>query len=184
MTENDNDIRITDDTNGIVYGSIPSGAKMYFYQATAPDGFTIVESVGDKLLAVVDSTSTTYDSTAAGNTTDDWTISGLSDAGHTHSYSGVIAHTHSLSINSQGISATVGYVIASGSPNSPNVDRHDGVGPPYAHNQSVSLGSHSHSGTALSTGSASQTTLSGTASISQDGTWRPSAAIGIIASKD
>lgn len=73
--------------------SFPTGTKMYFYQAAAPTGWTIQSSVGDRVLAVVDPVTTTYNGQGAGTTTSDWTISGITTNSHTHTMS---SHAHSL----------------------------------------------------------------------------------------
>ena len=71
------------DTNWGI-GPFPSGTKMLFYQNTAPVGWTIQNTLDDKVVYI------TKGSVAGGQTgggvhsTGSWTISGLSGPSHTH----------------------------------------------------------------------------------------------------
>ena len=57
---------------------IPSGTVLPFIQATAPVGWTQVNTWNDRVIRIVDNTGT------GGSTGGSWTISGLTDSGHTH----------------------------------------------------------------------------------------------------
>ncbi|KKK47556.1 hypothetical protein LCGC14_3154000, partial [marine sediment metagenome] len=57
---------------------IPGGTVMLFAQATAPLGWTQKNTWNDRVIRVVDNTG------VGGSTGGSWTISGLSDLGHTH----------------------------------------------------------------------------------------------------
>jgi len=152
---------------------IPSGTRKLFDQDSPPTGWTRDTSatLDDRLIRVVVGTRTPNGGS--------WTISGLSGGGHSHSYTDVISHTHSVSVGSH--SHTVR--IRDGNvPYGAIDEKYDDINSPI----SVPFGSNASS---VSTGAPSGAVAEGTssssiASISSDGSWRPLYRDLIIAEKD
>lgn len=94
--EDGNELQLTSGGSPSSSVQFPSGTKMVFYQDTAPTGWTIQNTLDDKLLYV------TKGSTAGGQTgggvhsSGTWSWAGIRTADHTLSAaeSGVPAHTH------------------------------------------------------------------------------------------
>ena len=150
--------------------------KMLFYLDTAPTGWSIDTAMDDKLVFVTKGSGAGGLAGGIAHATGSWTISGLT-------YTTVIAHTHTTS----GTAASNGahthtsyngliYVGSGGTIEISTLDEN------FIYNQSSntsSNGLHTHSvtGTAASTGSASGTVASSAA-------WRPAAYNCIMASLD
>ena len=155
----------------------PAGTKMYFYQDTAPLGWVYVSAVTDGVLAVKGG-SQAYNvdgGTGAGS----WTISGLSGShthtGPSHTHTGP-SHTHSVTIPHSGWSTSIDFGAAAdlGSPVSTGE-----VGRVYADRALTTVAGGTGNTGAGGTGN----TGGASAHPSQNGTWRPAAAIGIICEK-
>lgn len=143
----------------------PAGTKMYFYQDSAPTGWTYDSAVTDRCLGVKGG-SAAYN-VAGGNQAGAWTHThGVGS--HTHTYSGTpsvtvnseSAHTHTVSQNLYGLGT---------GDTSVDTGATTGVG-----------SSHTHTATS----SVSGTTGGGSGTSDANTTFRPYAAVGIIATKD
>ena len=165
-----NDAWITEgtlaDTNWGI-GPFPSGTKMLFYQNTAPVGWTIQNTLDDKVVYI------TKGSVAGGQTgggihsTGSWTISGITQVAHVHTGP---SHTHAIQNSATLSGDTIGYgVTVSG-----------GLLKPTGFNVTDNIAVASATTTAGGTGE----TSSIQPAISHNGTWRPSALCCIIAQKD
>lgn len=151
--------------------AMPSGTKMYFFQASAPVGWTRVTGVGDRIVRLTDGA----DGGQLHGT--NWVVSGLSHA-HTHSvvmpehrHPGTTAITGGGSPAIGGIQGTPIQSIA-----------FIGVAPNLSFNVSevcnVYLTGGATPGLATTSGGAS------TATVSSNGAWRPPSAMSIVAQKD
>jgi len=160
-------------------GGFASGTKMYFYSDTAPTGWTIDSGVADVLLAVKGG-SNAYN-TSGGATAGTWT-----QPGHTHS---TPAHTHPGHVHQiysqQGADADDKIYDSSGSlidltsqGTKSSVIDHKCIA--VTNNTSTPYPPHMYSQAKTTPSGGSGT--SGAQSTSD--VWRPSAGIGIIASKD
>jgi hypothetical protein len=150
-------------------GSFPSGTKMYFYQASAPTGWTIDNTLGDRLLAV-HGTSAYASSTGGGEQKGSWTISGFSNHATHTAHTDHPAHNHLYM--GYGLGGVNRDSAQSGSYNHYNSA---GTQIPYTNSQSLytaNLAAQSHSA------------HSAHDAHSQDGNWRPAANVGIIATRD
>jgi hypothetical protein len=160
-TANDVKIRNQANTSWVVF-PFPAETKMYFYQNTAPIGWSIV-SVTDKLLAVKGG-SAAYNTTG-GSTAGTWTQPSHVHAtqGHVLTRAEMPVHHHKYRKAPEDYQSHYSY---------PSGDRWGG-GRKGGNNTNTSNtgggGSHSHGNTG---GSATAST------------WRPYAAVGIIAEKD
>jgi hypothetical protein len=168
--------------------SIPSGAKMYFYQDAAPTGWTIDATVADVLLAVKGG-SNAYN-VAGGNIVGSWTPTTHSHTGpsHTHTMGSHIhsttavaltiaqlpSHTHTVTTYNIGSGGTTKVAYANGtSPGS------------VTSNATGSGDTHSHGNTGST--DPGDTNAGGTGSTglsSAPSTDRPYGAVGIVATKD
>lgn len=149
----------------LVVAQIPIGTRMYFYQASAPTGWTAVSGLGDRVLAVG-----TYNSAAAGNTAGTWqqvghTLTAAEMPSHTHSGTTASngAHTHSLARSS----------LESGDYTGVRLYYDDS--PATIANAVNSGGAHTHTFTTGSAGSGS--------AHNHGNTWRPAAIVGLIAQR-
>ena len=86
---------------------IPGGTVMLFAQATAPVGWTQKNTWNDRVIRVVDNTGT------GGSTGGSWTISGLSDSGHTH---GAGSYLVTTGLTNAGTGAAFDVVAATNQP--------------------------------------------------------------------
>ncbi len=105
-------------------GSIPSGARMMFFETSAPSGFTLLTGYNDRTIILADSP--TDDDVP--NTAGSWTLSGISANQPTHNHSiggstggpsgvtdftsggtgaGSFDHTHSLPANTGNSDPTI-----------------------------------------------------------------------------
>ena len=123
---------------------IPSGTKMYFYQAAAPVGWTIDNTVTDQLLAFKGGAQA-YNVAGGTNGAGTWT-----QPNHTHTGP---SHTHT------GTTSVETLVVGGGS---------------------YGTGSNTHTHTFTSAASGTGATGGGATA----NTWRPDAAVGILATKD
>lgn len=128
-------------------GAFPTGTKMWFYQATAPEGWSIISTLTDCLLGVVNSAEGAIYSTA-GETAGTW-----QQAGHQLTIAELASHFH-----------TQNYIYSVKDP-------------------SGSLAIQS-APIADVRGSQPTSSVGGDQAHDHGDTWRPMAAIGIIAEKD
>ena len=154
-------------------GEFTTGTKAYFYQDTAPTGWTYDSAVTDRCLAVKGGTAAF--NVAGGNQAGAWTHTHTQS--HTHAFT-TSGHTHSVSTTMtngsyEGSLAFGGRLVVSGS----------------ALYASQAGGSAYYWATTGATGTAASATASGTtgaASAATDAntTFRPYSAVGIIATKN
>jgi len=153
----------------------PSGTKMLFYQDTAPTGWSIVDTVNDKLVYISKGSAAGGEAGGAELSSGSWTISGLSG---------------STTIDSAGDHKHLSPL--------PYYDTSDGCAPqgrdaPWGHGTEEGVGSTDIDKTGSTdvsstnykyTSTAGAHTHSATTSVSHDGSWRPAAVVCIIAEKD
>jgi len=147
------------DVNAIIGPGVPSGTKMWFYQNTAPTGWTIDTTPADGLLAVKGG-SQAYN-VNGGNQAGTWTqpdctLSAANLPAHDHGSAG--AHTHTLGISQSTADPPWSHPILSG--------------PAVSSFTTSSNGAHTH--TSVGSGTAHN---HGT-------TYRPLAQVGIICTKN
>lgn len=83
------DFYINDSTGWVRSRQVETSACAFFYQDTAPTGWTLLTTIDDKILMI--------NSAVGGSTSGSWTISGVGkDAPHAHTYTQIPNHTHSL----------------------------------------------------------------------------------------
>jgi hypothetical protein len=136
--------------------TFPSGTKMSFYQDTAPTGWTIQDTLDDKLVYITKGSAAGGQAGGTVHPSGTWTVSGISGASHTLTVAEMPAHTHpqqSTTILNQGggppaVGAVAGTLFQGG------VTQSTGGGEGHSH------------------------------TVSSDGTWRPSAYCFIIAQKN
>jgi len=168
--------------DSVAGGSFPAGTKMYFYQAAAPTGWTIDNTLGDAVLAVHGSSS--YHGSASGGVRDgSWTLTGITaTAGNTGAHVLTDAEMNTIDIyhtdthepgklgaTYQGTYGTVAQTgtakcIAQTGSNFSNRLKPDG------RSRGTSSSSHSHTGSTIT--------------MNLSNTYRPYANVGIIATKD
>jgi hypothetical protein len=162
-------------TTATNYSSIPSGTKMVFYQDTAPTGWTIQNTLDDKVVYVTKGSAAGGQTGGAVHSTGTWTQPNHVHAGgsHTHTTGDVTltidqipSHTH-----------TVGYVEVGLTPGS--VARATLYSAGYAFTSSKTGGGEAHNHGATGAGGTENTGNGATAN-----TWRPAAYCVIIATKD
>jgi hypothetical protein len=191
---------------------IPAGTKMVFYQDTAPTGWTIDNTLDDKLVYITKGSAAGGQTGGAVHSTGTWTqpnhthttansdvtvpahthtfsaTSGNASADHSHTYSGSTdaesAHTHLYTEPTGGGSIGAGGVT-------PNAQqRNTGAGSAHKHSfsgtTSEESANHNHavSGTSDSTGSGTGTHSHTVNASATANTWRPAAYCVIIATKD
>jgi len=113
---------------------VPSGSKMLFYADTAPTGWTIDNTVDDKLVFVTKGSAAGGETGGGAHATGTWTIAGLTNAAEA-------SHTHVVSRLSWGNGATVatGTVLTSaagGAAIAAQSDKTSGAG--SSHNHTIS----------------------------------------------
>lgn len=142
-----------------------AGVWAYEDDSVAPTGWSIVASTGDKVLGTIGGS--TY--LTGGATAGDWTISGITQAGHSHTVNShshsyaLIIHSHPINVN------TTGKAVGPGT-------RTDGSG-----SEITSDGAGTVSGpTATTTSNPTPGTNSKTPTITHTPGWRPDACVGII----
>lgn len=155
---------------------IPSGTKMWFYQNTAPTGWTIDATPADALLAVKGG-SQAYNANG-GTQQGTWT-----QLDHTHNYGtlGASTHTHKVGLGRRADGAAAFYIDANYFPAS-------------TYSTNVADGSAHVSGTVINSGNYYEQGSTAAASITLDtgatangasaATYRPLAQVGIICTKD
>jgi len=89
-------------------GEIPSGTKMLFYADVAPAGWTIDNTLNDKVVFVTKGSAAGGQTGGGAHSTGSWTISGIAADSHVLTTAEMPAHTHS----EQGVGA--GNSLASG----------------------------------------------------------------------
>jgi hypothetical protein len=155
---------------------------MWFYQASAPSGWTIDSTLGDKVLAV-HGTSTYASSTGGGQQKGGWTITGLTgSAGNVGATVITDAQMNTIDINTCGVHSASKvdgtYINYYGTDsNTASAKRIGGTSSnvtdgrrPESRSQGTSSSSHNHSGSTIT--------------VSAGSSWRPYANVGIIATKD
>jgi hypothetical protein len=143
---------------GDYYPFIPPGTKMLFYQDTAPTGWTIDNTLNDKLVFITKGSAAGGQTGGGAHSTGSWTISGLTGPSHTHTGP---SHTHSVPRDGWGEQLnTVGGRLRTG-----NVDEATGDNTTGA-------------------GGTGETGAAGTGTVSSNATWRPAAYNCIICSRD
>ncbi len=97
IDEDGDEVQLT--SAGVIAG-FPSGTYMLFYQDTAPTGWTIQNSLNDKLIFVTKGSAAGGETGGAAHSTGTWALSGLNTGAVTltAAQSGVPAHTHPLTI--------------------------------------------------------------------------------------
>jgi len=83
------DFLINDGSEWYRARQIESGTVCFFFQSTAPSGWTVVTSLHDRLINVA---------AAGGSTGGSWTVTASSTENHTHTYTGVPSHAHSYTL--------------------------------------------------------------------------------------
>jgi len=84
---------------------IPSGTKMLFYQDTAPTGWTIQNTLDDKLIYVTKGSAAGGQVGGAAHTTGSWTISGIAANSHVLTIAEMPAHDHFIPSQGVGVNA-------------------------------------------------------------------------------
>lgn len=145
---------------------MPTGTMAYFYQASAPTGWTIVSGLGDRLIAVGD-----YNSTPAGNVAGSW-----QQDGYTLTSAEIPAHTHTGTVSSDGAHVHNVYTYNVGDGSADGLSY--GAGPTNGERTGMVLssGAHTHGFTTDSSGGSG-------GSHNHGSSWRPAAVIGIIAER-
>jgi hypothetical protein len=92
--EDGNELQMT--SGGALAGGIPSGTKMLFYQDTAPTGWTINNTLDDKLLFVTKGSAAGGQTGGGAHSTGSWTISGIAVDSHVLTTAEMPAHTHTV----------------------------------------------------------------------------------------
>ena len=162
--ETTNSIWFADSTAWAAVSGVEAGSAMWFYQDSAPIGWTIVATIAADTALGVNSSGGTY--TTGGTIEGTWTI-----AGHTHGVSGEVltinqmpAHEHDHIADSQASPATFTQsIVTTGNDD----QRHNAAFPTGTTGGGAS---HDHGGVTGSGGGTS--------------TFRPSANVGILATKD
>jgi len=80
--DDQDDTQIYQALSGMMNNVLEPGTKMLFSQAAAPQGWTQLNDLNDRVIRVVNGSS------IGGETGGNWVISGLSAAAHMHNYSG------------------------------------------------------------------------------------------------
>lgn len=135
-----------------------SGTKMLFYQDTAPTGWTIQNTLDDKVVYITKGSAASGQTGGGTHSTGSWTISGLTDSGHTHTGP---SHTHDINESGE----LDGTAMSAGGGNY-DMPHYGATAQPW-----------------LTGVSGTGTTASGTATITSAGTWRPAAYCCIICEK-
>jgi hypothetical protein len=152
---------------------IVTGTKMYFYQASAPLGWTIDTTLGDSVLAVHGSSS--YAGSGSGGVqAGTWT-----QPNHTHTISSDGAHTHTVDIWA---SDYTGIILSQ--PGGPVISAIIGGGGSmdWDHVAPLPFPSVGKRETTTSNGSHDHGAVSGAGATAN--TWRPKANVGIIATRN
>jgi len=76
--------------------AFPSGTKMMFYQDTAPIGWTIADTLDDKLLFITKGSAAGGEVGGGVHSSGSWTLSGMSIDDHVLSVSEMPSHSHTL----------------------------------------------------------------------------------------
>lgn len=157
-----------DGTHKVLPGA--SGIKMWFYQNTAPIGWTLDATPSDDLLAVKGGAQAynALGGTGAGT----WTVAGLTKDAHTHAQAGAAgngatgagsAHTHGLERKTN------------------TEDKDTGTVPWPSENITGGEATHTHTGPSHQHGA---TGIQSDSGVTSDATWRAKARLGIICTKD
>ena len=164
---------VTGDVTGTcsIYAGIPAGTKMVFYQDVAPTGWTIANTLDDKVLYITKGSAAGGQTGGGAHSTGSWTHTSHTHTGPSHTHTGpshthtLSAHTHSVSIENISLdtgSASVWVVSGAGTTSVPSSDATSAAG----------TGATGAEGTGATGASATANT------------WRPAAYCAIIATKD
>lgn len=98
--EDGNELQLTAAGSPSTSVQFPSGTKMVFYQDTAPTGWTIQDTLDDKLLFVTKGSSAGGQIGGGVHSGGTWSWSGISTSDHTltAAESGAAAHTHTFTL--------------------------------------------------------------------------------------
>lgn len=133
----------------------PSGTKMLFYQDIAPEGWTIQDTLDDKLVYITKGSAEGGETGGGVHSTGTWALSGINTGGHTLITAEMPAHTHTITVSDATATVDPAYVkYNQSSSNYPNTTSSVGGD-----------GAHSHP-------------------MAANDNWRPAAYACIIAEKD
>jgi len=193
---------------------IPAGTKMVFYQDVAPTGWTIANTLDDKVLFVTKGSAAGGQTGGGAHSTGTWTqpnhthtannsdvtipahthtfsaTSGNVSAGHTHTYSGDTgnesAHTHLYAFQAAGYGVLGGGSTVATQIGTTATTAGTAHHHAYSGTSSGQSADHTHavSGTSANTGSGTGTHTHTVNESATANTWRPSAYCVIIATKD
>ena len=149
----------------LALGAFPAGTKMLFYQDVAPTGWTIENTLNDKLVFITKGSAAGGQTGGAVHSTGSWTISGYSGVtgGHSLTIAELAAHSHYHAHT----------VTTWNNINQANTLCMGGAGSSYPGQVVMS-----YDNTVTGSGS------SHTHPLTHDGTWRPAAYSCIICTKD
>lgn len=167
---------VYDKIESLSFAEFPSGTKMLFYQDTAPTGWTIQNTLNDKVVYITKGSSAGGQTGGAEHSTGTWTQPGHTHTGPSHTHTGP-SHTHVLPIGYYSTSTTGWVTGATSGTGTANYacGTFGGVG-----SQTINL-FVSYSG---GTGATSAAGDGNTSSIATANTWRPAAYCVIICAKD
>ncbi len=96
--EDGNELQLTSEGSPSSSIQFPSGTKMVFYQDTAPSGWTIQDTLDDKLLYVTKGSAAGGQTGGGVHSSGTWSWAGINTASHTltAAESGAAAHTHAI----------------------------------------------------------------------------------------
>ena len=112
------------------FSGFASGTKMLFYQNTAPTGWTIEDTLDNKLVYVTKGGVAGGQAGGAAHPSGSWTISGLTNANEASHVHSMQSHTHTLTGGSAiWASGLAGYDTSTGGPDQANT----GAGSSHTH---------------------------------------------------
>jgi len=175
-----------DNIEGLGGEIIPSGTSMLFYEDTAPSGWTIQNTLDDKLVYITKGSVLAGQVGGAVHSSGSWTISGITELPHTHTGTShshhILTHTHTYSTHTHNIAAlahTAGGVGGTGWYATP-----DYAITTHAATTTAAGGDGVTDGVVLDTELTEPTLASTAPTISSDALWRPSCYCCIICERD
>lgn len=155
---------VYDKIESLSFAEFPSGTKMLFYQDTAPTGWTIQNTLNDKVVYITKGSSAGGQTGGAEHSTGTWTqpTHTHTTSGHTLTSAEVPAHTHKVITNNGSNDGTYG----------------------ISYYMNSSLLSYTTSAATDSFGGGGSHTHGDTGSSGTANTWRPAAYSVIICAKD
>ena len=156
----------------VAVSGLPSGTKMWFYQNTAPAGWTLDATPSDDLLAVKGGAQTFNANGGTGAGT--WTVAGLTKDAHTHTGPSHNHQWYKVEVASDDTYNAAGdeTVIAT------DTNIYAGILAQAASAEKLYNQAYTNKAGTGATGAQSD------AAITSDATWRPKARLGIICTKD